>query len=281
MNTSSIDLACADYSFPLLPHEKAMDLVALLDFTAINIGLFAGRSHLQPDDVLADMPAAARALSQKLQDRGLAFADIFYQAASFEDRAANHPDADQRRQSRDLFVRMVEFALRCNARHLTGLPGVPWDGEPYDTSLQRCAQELAWRVAYAEQAGLIYAIEPHLGSIVPTPDAVQKLLDLTPGLTLTLDYGHFVYQDIDQISVDRLIPHASHFHARGAAPGRLQAKFQENTVDFARILSALGNAGYTGYIEIEYVWIDWQGCNEVDNISETIQLRDHLLSITL
>jgi len=33
-------------------------------------------------------------------------------------------------------------------------------------------------------------------------------------------------------------------------------------------------AGYSGYIGIEYVWIDWQHCNEVDNLSETIQLRD-------
>jgi hypothetical protein len=27
---------------------------------------------------------------------------------------------------------------------------------------------------------------------------------------------------------------------------------------------------------LEYVWIDWEGCNRTDNISETIILRDFL-----
>ena len=36
--------------------------------------------------------------------------------------------------------------------------------------------------------------------------------------------------------------------------------------------------GYSGYVGIEYVWIDWEHCNEVDNLSETILLRDLLRS---
>ena len=34
--------------------------------------------------------------------------------------------------------------------------------------------------------------------------------------------------------------------------------------------------GYPGYVGVEYVWIDWEHCNEVDNVSETILLRDFL-----
>jgi hypothetical protein len=35
-------------------------------------------------------------------------------------------------------------------------------------------------------------------------------------------------------------------------------------------------ANYQGYVGVEYVWIDWEHCNEVDNLSETIQLREFL-----
>jgi hypothetical protein len=35
-------------------------------------------------------------------------------------------------------------------------------------------------------------------------------------------------------------------------------------------------ADYRGYVGVEYVWVDWEHCNEVDNLSETIQLRDFL-----
>jgi hypothetical protein len=36
----------------------------------------------------------------------------------------------------------------------------------------------------------------------------------------------------------------------------------------------MAEQGYVGAIGVEYVWIDWQRCNEVDNLSETILLRD-------
>jgi hypothetical protein len=38
---------------------------------------------------------------------------------------------------------------------------------------------------------------------------------------------------------------------------------------------------YRDFVEIEYVWLDWNHCNEVDNISETILFRNHLRSAKL
>ena len=35
---------------------------------------------------------------------------------------------------------------------------------------------------------------------------------------------------------------------------------------------------YSGLVVLEYVWVDWMGCNEVDNLSETILLRDFLMT---
>ena len=34
------------------------------------------------------------------------------------------------------------------------------------------------------------------------------------------------------------------------------------------------STGYQGWVGIEYVWIDWEHCNECDNLSETIRFRD-------
>jgi len=253
----------------------------MLGFDGVDVGLFEDRSHLQPHHVLPDLASGARELSAVVHDQGLEFADIFYQASTFQTLAANHPDAGERRNSRDFFQRMLEFTLVCNAKHMTGLPGVTWDGESPETSLQRCAEELAWRVEQAKQAGITFSVEPHLGSIVPTPAAARQLVDSTPGLTLTLDYTHFIYQGMSDDDCEPLIPFASHFHARGAREGRLQAPFKENVIDYARVLSAMARANYPGYVGVEYVWIDWEHCNETDNVSETILMRDHLRSAAL
>ena len=65
----------------------------------------------------------------------------------------------------------------------------------------------------------------------------------------------------------------NHFHARGAAKGVLQAVVQENTINYPRIVEVMQEVGYEGFIGVEYIWMEWQNANRVDNISEGIQLR--------
>ena len=44
------------------------------------------------------------------------------------------------------------------------------------------------------------------------------------------------------------------------------------------MLRALNAADYRGWVGVEYVWQDWEHNNEVDNVSETILMRDFLLA---
>jgi sugar phosphate isomerase/epimerase len=268
-------LACADFTFPLLPHDKSLDLISMLGFEGVDIGLFEGRSHLWPSRLFGDLKASTRELAGKLRDRGLMLADLFLQTApDFGSLAPNHPDASIRRQARDWFERTVEFTLECGGRHVSALPGMNFDGVPEAESLGRCHDELAWRCETAKGCGVKFSVEAHVGSIVPTPDSVARLVQAVPGLSLTLDYTHFTRSGLPDSEVEPLIAHASHFHARGARPGRLQASLKENVIDYGRVLEVMRQVGYSGYVGVEYVWIDWEHCNEVDNLSETILMRD-------
>jgi sugar phosphate isomerase/epimerase len=270
-------LACADFTFPLLPHDKALDLIALLDFDGVDIGLFEGRSHLWPSRVFEDVKGSARELAGKLRDRGLEPADIFLQTApDFESLAPNHPDAERRSKARDWFAKTVEFAAEVGSRHVSALPGIRFEDESEPASFRRCCDELAWRCETARAAGLTFSVEAHVGSIAPTPEAAAALVAAVRGLTLTLDYTHFTRSGIPDAEIEPLIAHASHFHSRGACAGRIQASFKDNVIDYGRVLDVMRQTGYSGYVGVEYVWIDWEHCNEVDNLSETILLRDFL-----
>jgi sugar phosphate isomerase/epimerase len=270
-----LKLACADFTFPLLPHDRALDLIALLEFDGADIGLFEGRSHLWPSGVFRQPARAGAQLRRKLADRGLRCADVFLQMdPSFVPYAVNHPEPARRRRAREWFLKTLEYAAASGARHVTTLPGVYFKAELPADSWQRCVAELSWRLDQARHHGLVFSIEAHVGSIVPKPKEALRLVKSVPGLTLTLDYTHFTRCGMPDQAVEPLVPHASHFHARGACKGRLQAAFKHNTIDYARVLRALNAAGYRGYVGVEYVWIDWEHCNEVDNLSETIQLRD-------
>jgi len=268
-------LACADFTFPLLEHDRVLDLIALLEFDGVDIGLFEGRSHLWPSRVFKNLSQSARELAGKLGDRGLELADIFLQTApEFVSLAPNHPEVRRRKKARDLFLRTLEFTAAAGGKHVSALPGVRFESEPAAASWGRCTDELAWRVEQAQHAGLTFSVEAHVGSIAPLPKQALRLAQAVPGLTLTLDYTHFTRSGRPDAEIEPLVAHASHFHVRGARKGRLQASFADNTIDYARVLDAMRTCHYPGYLGIEYVWIDWEHCNEVDNLSETILWRD-------
>ncbi|MDB6128782.1 MAG: hypothetical protein JWM35_2678 [Verrucomicrobia bacterium] len=269
--------ACADFTFPLLSHAHALDLISILGFEGVDIGLFEGRSHLWPSREFKNPRASARKLKRSLGDRGLVAADVFLQMRpDFTPFAINQPSAPRRRKARDWFLRALDYADALGCRHVTTLPGVVFAEEGRDASLARSASELAWRVERSNDAGLIFGTEAHVGSIVTTPEETSDLVRRVPGLTLTLDYTHFTRAGISDRSIEPLVKHASHVHMRGACRGRLQCNFKQNTIDYPRMLAAMKKAGYRGWIGVEYIWIDWEHCNESDNVSETLVLRDFL-----
>ncbi len=274
---AGIRLACADFTFPLVSHETSLDLIAALGFSGVDVGFFEGRSHVQPSTALRNPTASARKLQARCAERGLAIADLFLiPGSTVEDLAPNHPDASVRRKARDLFERSLAFAQACGAEHFSALPGVHWPTESRRDSAARCVEEMAWREDRAAAAGLPFSIEAHTGSIVAKPAQVLELIKQVPGLRLTLDYGHFANQGLSADAIEPLLPHAGHVHARGSCKGKIQVVAAENTIDFPRMVAALRGLKYTGWICLEYVWMDKWDCNRVDNLSETVLLRDVL-----
>jgi len=195
-------------------------------------------------------------------------------ALDFVSAAINHPDSSVRERSRDLFLKTLEYTSICGGKHMSALPGAFFDEESKEASFNRCCEELVWRTGKAKEYGIVFSVEAHIGSIVPTPSDALRMVKKVPGLTLTLDYSHFAYQGIPDAEVEPLMPHASHFHARSAAQGKVQTVLQESSIDFKRVVHVMKDAGYKGFIGLEYNWTDWEGCNRTDNISETILLRD-------
>lgn len=273
-----LKLACADFTFPLLPHDHVLDLIAMLKLKGVDIGLFEDRSHLQPSREFENVRRSARRLRKKLEARGLVAADVFMQTAlDFESYAINNPQKMRRRKARDWFLKTLEYALECGSKHVSGLPGVHFRGEKRGDSWARSVDELSWRVEQARQHRIIYGIEPHIGSLASHPKSAARLVRDVPGLTLTLDYSHFVPRGISESEVEVLIQHASHFHVRGACRGNGQATFERNTLDFGRILEVMRTSGYRGWLELEYCWGEGhEGC---DMLAETIRFRDHLRAL--
>lgn len=270
-------LAIGDQTFPVLTHEKMLDVAALLGFGAVDLILAGGRSQLLVEEVRSDVAAWAGRLEERRKQRELTVADVFVLPwTDFLTLAPNHPDPDERKKSRALFLDTLEFATRLGARGMTLLPGVDWENESHKDSMARCTEELSWRAAEAGKRGVRFSVEAHIGSLIEDPSEALKLVESADGVELTLDYGHFVSKGIAETEIEPLIPHSRHFHARCSRPERLQCSMKENTIDFERVVDLMEQSGYDGYLAVEYVWVDWEHCNDVDNLAETVLLKRRL-----
>ena len=272
-----LKLSCTDFSFPLLSHDAALKVITLLGLKGVDIGLFAGRSHLRPEKELKAPEKNGAALRRRLAGQGLVAADIFLQVHEhFTDFAVNHPEAARRKFASQQFLKTLDYAAAAGSKHITLLPGVVFESEPRKESLARAAEELSWRVEKAAAMKLTVGVEPHVGSITDTPERALELAALTPRLGFTLDYAHFTRAGVPDSRIEPLTARATHFHARCARKDRLQASLKENTIHFPGVLKALNHHRFNGWLALEYVWIDWEHCNEVDVLSETILLGEHL-----
>jgi hypothetical protein len=122
--------ACADFTFPLLPHAQVLDLIAMLEFDGVDIGLFEGRSHLWPSKALAAPSRAGKVAASVIRTRPALCRCFSADAPSFVPYAINHPQAARRRRARDWFLKTLEYATAGGARHVTTLPGVLFEDEP-------------------------------------------------------------------------------------------------------------------------------------------------------
>ena len=273
-------LGCADFTWPLMTHEDVVRHIAALGFDGIDLGLFEGRSHVQPGMVRQDVAMWSGVIGERLATAGLEAADVFFVPSfNLEDLAPNHPNRAQRDGGFEAFCDILEFARRLGAPGMTMNGGILIEGQSTSDSMRLSASELTRRVEAAAEHDIEVRVEASVNSNTPTPEMALELVDAVPGLKLTLDYCHFVYQDIPESDVHPLLEHAAHFQCRGAAPGRMQVNFQENAIDYRGVLERLMALGYDAYFSIEYVWIDVWDCNRTENTMETIQFRDFVKAV--
>jgi hypothetical protein len=67
----AIKLGVADFTWPLLPHEDVVELIKMLDFDGLDLGVFAGRSHIRPEMIRQDKPMWSGIIRERLDRAGL------------------------------------------------------------------------------------------------------------------------------------------------------------------------------------------------------------------
>lgn len=265
-------LSITSWSFTACTLAEAWAVAQAIGIDHMDLGLLH-RPALDRAEVLADPVAAAA----RVAALGINVSNLYWLFGDTpHDRAISDPAARVANlRDLDAVLRFAE-ALECSS--LFVLPGVQQPGVNRTAVMERAAEVLLEMLPLAASRGVTLTVEPHVGGILDSPKATLRFLEMVPGLKLTLDYAHFACLGFAQSQIDPLAPYAAHVHLRQARPGALQCKWGEGTLDFGALVENLRNHHYSGFLSLEYVHQAYMGTLYDDVLTETIQMRDHVLS---
>lgn len=160
-----------------------------------------------------------------------------------------HPPGDARDEQLALTREWIDYAALMGAPVIRVFAGQANKGEAEDVAIQRCVDGLNESLEYAAQKGVFLALENH-GGITATPAQMMRIIDGvkdSPWFGVNFDSGNFntddPYRDLAVIAPYTINAQIKVMTRRNGV--------KEDT-DFARVVGILKDAGYRGYIVLEY-----------------------------
>ena len=246
-------IAGSTFSFGDIDLEESLQILTDLGFDLADVGAGWSNYHQVLPQQAVDDPAGQAAQLRRLTDAaGIGISELFIMHFG---KPINHPDADTRTWTRGMFSGIADFAKAAGFESLMMIPGHVHEeeGQTPEAAFELSVEELRYMVAAGGERGLQCNIEPCAGSIAHHPDDAVRLCEAVPDLGLTVDYAHQVQLGMGNDEIEALHPYARHFHAKQSAPGTFQARPDDGTVDFGRLMRKLQADGYDGVISVEFV----------------------------
>jgi sugar phosphate isomerase/epimerase len=163
-------------------------------------------------------------------------------------------DKAERMQAAENHFKWVDTAasLGCHAIRTNMYPGQKQPSTPAEVNdfLGRCSESFAKLCEFAKGRNINVIIENH-GGISSDPDVVVRLMEKMslPNFGTLPDFGNFP-KEIDRYqAVTKLMKHAKGVSFKCMD---FDASGKETTMDCDRLMQIVGDAGYKGWVGIEY-----------------------------
>lgn len=178
--------------------------------------------------------------------------------------------------------RRLDIAAELGARWFTGSTG--------QTENKRDLYEGTLEIAdYAQSKGILVCLETHPPLVTNADEALATLKDLQhPNIRINWDTGNIYYynEGLDgEEQLQKIAPYVGHVHLKDSRKGYKDWYFPalgEGTIDLARCLAILKDAGFQGPYSIEIEGIAGQDPLTLEQRQENIRKSvEHLRSLGL
>jgi len=231
------------------PIDDALRAIRELGFSDIDLLAIDGWAHVHPSELAASWEETTGRLHRLLAENGLV--PLAFNTGTGPQLHDRSDSANQQR--REQIAALIRLMDAYGVKIAAIQPRDRDRNRPWPDVLADCVATLREYDAAAREAGVVFALELHVGSPFETLDQARRLLESMPEARLVYDPSHFVMQGIDIRETEWLMERAVLVHLRDAAPGRMQTHFGAGGVDFDWMLAALARRGYSGHFSIEYL----------------------------
>ncbi|MDE0181916.1 MAG: sugar phosphate isomerase/epimerase [Caldilineaceae bacterium] len=242
-------LGYSTWGTPTVPVDAIVRHLAGLGFEGVELTVLS--HHTTALEKLT--PEERRRIPKLLQEHNLELPAIAGHVSLMDEVPDSHAaNLDRLKQTIDL---AVEWASPDGPPAIdTTAGGTP---EDWDSRLDMLVARLQEAADYAQARGVVIALEPHVGSIIDTPDRTLELLRRvgSDALKVNFDISHFNVMGFSiEESVSKMAPHAVHTHVkdeRGTVPDFEFLIPGEGEFDYVTYLKSMQRYGYTGFITPE------------------------------
>jgi sugar phosphate isomerase/epimerase len=240
-----VELACSTLSFRA-DLAGALREVAVLGFPKADLVAIPFYRQILPADLARDPREQASRISSAMAAAGVGAATMNAAVGDLHDRSA---ESIGRRAAEWRGIAAVMRELRIGLASF--YPGYLPQGKAWHAALDGVAASVTEMREIAAAQGVEFLLEAHYDTPVSTPEQIRTLMEAVPGLRFVYDPSHFAMQGLEPAATDFLLDRSAHVHLRDAAPGRMNVAGGRGTVDFDRLIRALAERGYAGYLAIE------------------------------
>ncbi|MGL4941861.1 MAG: sugar phosphate isomerase/epimerase family protein [Thermoguttaceae bacterium] len=163
---------------------------------------------------------------------------------------------------RDVFVQTCLLARQTQVVIVVIRPS--FAGIPFNDEVDRL-REL---VEIGKKQGVVVALTTEHDRITGTPDAVGSLCKAVPGLSVSLDPSHYIYNFPKPRDYDSIIQYVTHLRLRDTTPKLFQAQVGQGKLEYSKLMIQLKKYNYQ-----RALCVDLAVLPDLDPISEMRKMR--------
>lgn len=242
-------VAASTACFPELSLVAALDRLADLEYTNVELTLHEEGGNLRPSQVAADLESSIRQCRATRRLTPVAY--------SFDTNLSDENEDYYRH-----FAACCSLARATKVVALTVRAGEL--GTPFNAEIERLRRLVSIAAAESVVVGLL----TETGRMTQDPDTAIVLCDNVKGLTLTLDPSHYICGPHSAASFEPAMKHTGHVRLRDSTKDSFQVRVGQGLVEYGRLVTQLNKFNYN-----RALCVDMGPMPEVDHSAEMRKMR--------